>query len=102
MEEIRLGMENFGSFLDDIECMLLFYPSLPAEMILKIIDVRLALLRFGKELLIGRDDHCWGLNLKPHYATRTSNVLSVSKTVDIGQGVVLKDLFDDSLLCVDD
>ena len=65
MKEIRLGFKNLGSFLDDIECMLLLEPALPVEMIFKISDVRLA-LGFGKELFIGRDVHSRGSNLETH------------------------------------
>ncbi len=64
MEEIRLGMQNLGSFLDDKERMLLFDPSLPVEMVFEIGDIRLALFRFGKELLVGRDVHGRGLDLQ--------------------------------------
>ena len=66
MEEIRLGMQNLGSFLDDIKRMLLFEPTLPVEMIFEKGNVRLALLRFRKELLVGRDVHSWGLDLQTH------------------------------------
>jgi hypothetical protein len=66
MEEIRLGMQNLGSFLDDIKRMVLIEPALPVEMIFKIGNVRLALFRFGKELLVGRDVHSRGLNLQTH------------------------------------
>ncbi len=82
MEEIRLGMQNLGSFLDDIKRMLLFDPSLPVEMIFKISDVRLALFGFGKELLVGRDVHSRGWDLQTHRyitVTRGSDGHSISK-----------------------
>lgn len=43
--------------------MLLFYPALLVEVILKVGDVRLALFRFGEELLVGRDVHRRDWNL---------------------------------------
>jgi len=64
MEEIRLGVQNLGSFLNDEKRMLLVDPSLPLEMVFEIGDVRLALFRFGKELLVGRDVHSRGLDLR--------------------------------------
>ena len=66
MKKIRLGMQNLGGFLDDVECVILVDPSLPVEMIFKIGNVWLALFRFGKELLVSRDVHSRGLNLQTH------------------------------------
>ena len=79
MEKIRLGMQNLGSFLDDIECMILVDSALPVEMIFEICNVRLALFCFGKELLVGRDVHGRGLNLQTHsrHARKTKGIPSV-------------------------
>ena len=63
MKKIRLGTENVRSCLDNIECMLLFDPALPVEVILKVGNVRLAVFRFGEELLVGRDVHGRDRNL---------------------------------------
>ena len=62
-KKIRLGMYNLRSLLDNIKCMLLFNPALLVEVILKVGDVRLALFRFGEELLVGRDVHRRDWNL---------------------------------------
>ena len=78
VEEIRLGMQNLCSFLEDIKCMVLFELALPVEMILKIGNVRLALFRFGKELLVGRDVHSRGLNLQAHFPPRAQAMTTPS------------------------
>jgi hypothetical protein len=93
-------MQNFSSLLDDIKRMILFEPALPVEMIFKKGNVRLALFRFGKELLVGRDVHSRGLNLQTHSRHAGKRWHYISKRLSgMGQGET--DLFDDTLLGAD-
>jgi hypothetical protein len=63
VEQIGFGVQNLGGLLDDVQRMFLFDPPLPVEMVLEKGDVRHALFRFGKELVVGWDVHSRGLNL---------------------------------------
>lgn len=85
MEEIRLSVQNLGSFLDDVECVVLFEPALPVEMVFKKGDVRLSLFRFGKELLVGRDVHGRGLNLSDAFPPR-AHAQGYPISTNIGMG----------------
>ena len=66
MKEIGLGVQDLSSLLDDMECMFLLYSAFPVEMVLEKGDVRLALLCFGKELVVCRNVHSRGLDLQSH------------------------------------
>ena len=70
VEQIGLGVQNLGGFLDDVQRMFLLEPPLPVKMILEIGDVWHALFRFGEELLVGRDVHSRGLDLQTQHPPR--------------------------------
>ena len=59
VEQIGLGVQNLGGFLDDVQRVFLLDPPLPVEMVLEIGDVWHAHFRSGKELLVRRDVCGW-------------------------------------------
>ena len=66
VEQIGLGVQNLGGLLNNVQRMFLIDLPLPVEMVLKIGDVRHALFRLGKKLLVGWDVHSRGLDLRLH------------------------------------
>jgi hypothetical protein len=101
VEQIGFGVQNLGGLLDDVQCVFLFDPPLPVEMVLEIGDVRHALFRLGKELVVGRDVHSRGLDLRQHARHARMQYVFRQSAYRRGFRAGWKDLFDDPLLGAD-